>query len=537
MKKVERNLAIRRPAALALIILALIPAFVLAWRARHFEHLGYFHDDGMYWIAGKSLAEGKGYRILSFPGAPYQTKYPPVLPLLLALVWKAFPEFPANLPGAMLIAAAMLPAFAWVSVRLLESWGCSRPVAMLVCAWMVLNPYVVFFSVNLMAELLLSTVLGYCLLAAQRASQKDSSRAALASGILGGIACLIKTAAMPLLAAGPLWFALRRKPRLALWFMAPPLASVVAWTAWSAGHTTPSTDATTIYYTSYLGDFLRDLRPFEWVTFLSNNLPIYVISIGNLLIPDMRMLPLFGRGLSAMAGLFAITGIVRGVRQSGVGLQHWFALGYSTLVLVWQYPPNERFLLPVLPLFVFGAQAELRHFAGLLVAAWRSGQSGQRVVAGIFATLLAAACLWACAMVAAAHYSLLPTVTARCRAQLESNRRAYAWINQHLAPAEPLVTNYDAAAFLYTGHPAWRLPNFPKQYYRHDRDFVMRAYAELPAFARSHGVRYLLVCQTDLDLDPFVKEIIDWKELTSGASYRLLVREPMAELYEIEVPR
>lgn len=168
----------RQAAALALLIVALIPAALLAWHARHFEHLGYFHDDGMYWIAGKSIAEGSGYRILSLPGAPYQTKYPPVFPLLLSLVWKASPEFPGNLPWAMLLAASMLPAFAWASVRLLQSWGCSRSTALLVCAWIVLNPYVIFISVNLMPELLVSTLLACCLLAAQNAMNRDSSRLA-----------------------------------------------------------------------------------------------------------------------------------------------------------------------------------------------------------------------------------------------------------------------------------------------------------------------------------------------------------------------
>src|ERR1035441_4898828 len=204
---------VRQLAALVFLIFALIPGGALAWRARHFEHLGYFHDGGMYWIAAKSLAEGTGYRILSLPGMPYQTKYPPGLPFLLSLVWKVSPQFPANLPWAMLIAAAMLPAFAWVSVRLLESWGCSRCAAMVVCAFMVLNPYIVLFGVSLMPELLVATLLGCCLLAAQKAVQQDSTRIALASGILGGLAYLTKTAAMPLLIAGPIWFATPSPPR------------------------------------------------------------------------------------------------------------------------------------------------------------------------------------------------------------------------------------------------------------------------------------------------------------------------------------
>jgi hypothetical protein len=527
---------VRQLAALVFLIFALIPGVALAWRARHFEHLGYFHDDGMYWIAAKSLAEGTGYRILSLPGMPYQTKYPPGLPFLLSLVWKVSPQFPANLPWAMLIAAAMLPAFAWVSVRLLESWGCSRCAAMVVCAWMVLNPYIVLFGVSLMPELLVATLLGCCLLAAQKAVQQDSTRIALASGILGGLAYLTKTAAMPLLIAGPIWFALRRRSRLAWWFVAPLLASVVVWTTWSTRHTAPSTDAVTIYYTSYVGDYLLDLRRFEWVTFVWKNLPVFLSSIGNLLIPDMKEVPLIGQYFPRLVGLFAITGIVRRMRQDSIGLQHWFAGGYSLLVLVWQYPPNERFLIPILPLFAYGAQAEVRHLAAGVATAWRSDKRDQRAVAGMFAAIMVAVCLWASNVLVVAHLVLLPGIFSRYHAILASNRRVYEWINLNLAHAEPILTYYDAQTFLYTGHPAMRLPNFPKQYYRQDWNLVARTYAELPVFARSRRARYLLLGETDRD-DPFLKGIVDWKKLTSGASYHLLVQQPMAEFYEIEPPR
>ncbi|MCC6389370.1 MAG: hypothetical protein IT167_02110, partial [Bryobacterales bacterium] len=120
--------------------LSLVPATLFAWKMRHFDHLGYFHDDGMYWVSAKALATGQGYRIISYPDAPFQTKYPPVLPLLLAGVWKLFPAFPENMPWAMAAVALMLPAFLWTMLRLLESWGCSRPLALVLCAWTALNP-------------------------------------------------------------------------------------------------------------------------------------------------------------------------------------------------------------------------------------------------------------------------------------------------------------------------------------------------------------------------------------------------------------
>src|SRR5262249_16707305 len=41
-------------------------------------------DAGVYYILGTSLAEGKGYRLLSEPGDPQEVQYPPLLPLFIA---------------------------------------------------------------------------------------------------------------------------------------------------------------------------------------------------------------------------------------------------------------------------------------------------------------------------------------------------------------------------------------------------------------------------------------------------------------------
>ena len=77
-------------------------------------------------------------------------------------------------------------------------------------------------------------------------------------------------------------------------------------------------------------------------------------------------------------------------------------------------------------------------------------------------------------------------------------------------------------------------PNYPKQYYRDDRDAVARGYAELPVFAQSHGLRHFLLSDTDLDQHGFISDIVDVKKLTSSAPYRLAVKAPMAQLFEIE---
>src|SRR5580704_13600109 len=111
---------LRKVAAFGLILLALGPSAYLAWTLRSMPHLGYYHDDSIYWVSAKSLAEGNGYQIASLPGAPYQTKYPPLYSLLLAGIWKINPSFPANLSQATLFAWLLLPAYLtmlWMFLR------------------------------------------------------------------------------------------------------------------------------------------------------------------------------------------------------------------------------------------------------------------------------------------------------------------------------------------------------------------------------------------------------------------------------------
>jgi hypothetical protein len=59
---------------------------------------GMIGDDGWYVLLAKSLADGTGYRIISSPAEPILPLYPPGLPAILALVFRASPDFPNNVP-------------------------------------------------------------------------------------------------------------------------------------------------------------------------------------------------------------------------------------------------------------------------------------------------------------------------------------------------------------------------------------------------------------------------------------------------------
>src|SRR6185312_8480561 len=74
--------------------------------------VGVVHDDGMYMILAKSLASGHGYRYINVPGEPHATHFPPGYPLLLSLLWRIGPAFPANVVFFKLVNAVFLAAAA-----------------------------------------------------------------------------------------------------------------------------------------------------------------------------------------------------------------------------------------------------------------------------------------------------------------------------------------------------------------------------------------------------------------------------------------
>jgi len=58
---------------------------------------GMFIDDAWYLLLGKALATGHGYTLINSPSPGIMPEYPPGFPALLALIFRIYPSFPANL--------------------------------------------------------------------------------------------------------------------------------------------------------------------------------------------------------------------------------------------------------------------------------------------------------------------------------------------------------------------------------------------------------------------------------------------------------
>src|SRR5262245_9866650 len=180
------------------LILALLPSLYMAWISRKMPILGAFHDASIYWVTGKSIAEGQGYRIASLPDQPWQTKYPPLFPLCLSLIWRISPDFPENMPLATFFCWMMLPILIAVTWRVFGDLGLKRSHALFLCAWLALSQTAVLFSQVAMPEVLFASL---WMTSALLGRAGDSPRWAALGGLAGGAAYLTKAAAVPLLLA------------------------------------------------------------------------------------------------------------------------------------------------------------------------------------------------------------------------------------------------------------------------------------------------------------------------------------------------
>jgi hypothetical protein len=519
---------VRKALALCVLLLALAPAVHLAWVARDMPHFGHLHDDSIYFVCAKSIAEGRGYRILSLPAEPFQTKYPPLWPLMLAAIWKLDPHFPENLHWGMVLGFVMLPAFVALAWRWFRRSGFDVRLSTALCAMVAVSPCAVVLSAGLMSDLVFSVALLAAIQAIESADR--STRRALGAGALAAVAYLIKTAAVPLAIAGPLWLVLRKKYRAAALMFGAMLPAIAAWTLWSRAHMTHAHDLVSLYYTNYLGYQIYNVGWHDLPLFMWKNLDGVFCGIAELLIFDVAK-SAWGMYLARFLGIVVIAGTVRFARRAGITPYHWFALGYTAILLVWHFPPNNRFLLPLFPLLLAGLATELANLARVIRNEWPRGLANKLVVAGIAAGLSGVLYIAIDWNIRALRHEI-PTAIAQHRTVLASNRMAFAWIAQHASAG--FYAYDDPVFFLYTGCHAASLPVVPLPFYREDRESILRPFRSMPAYAREQHLDYVLFTAADFHRDLAESERTEVRRiLASEKEFDPVYRSPLSSIFAV----
>jgi hypothetical protein len=202
--------------------------------------------------------------------------------------------------------------------------------------------------------------------------------------------------------------------------------------------------------------------------------------------------------LTQVIGVAMITGVVRMVRK-GIAVDYaLFSLVSAGILLVWHFPPNERFVLPLYPLLLAGLVTEIEHLWGMLKAGYRHRDFGQRAVAAVLAGAVVIVFGAALALQAYMTFAALPELAAQKAAKLRDLRAAYAWISANLPPSATVLSYDDPLMYLYTARRGNYLPLLPRWWYSEDHSSIVGAYRDVAAYCRSRGLNYFYFTTEDL---------------------------------------
>jgi hypothetical protein len=304
----------------ALLLLALLPSAWFAYAARELPQLGAQGDDGHYYSAALSLAEGRGYRAASVPGEPRLTRFPPGLPSFLA-------PFVQNRAVLSLLLWLLAPC----SLALVFFWGrqqgLSHTAAAMVCLPAGAFPAFVQASANLLPDLLAWTLV----LATVYIVEQDSRAATVLGALAAAAAYLTNDTLLPALSALVLYLVFRRRYLQAALYATGLLSVCLVWLAYVRAFADPAADGLLRWY---LGG------PPAW-------------HLANFAV-DLRLLPL----------VIVLVAVARTTQVHQLSAYGCFAVVYAALLPFSDIPQN---LLPLLPLPLVAAAT--LPFGGLVLGA------------------------------------------------------------------------------------------------------------------------------------------------------------------------
>jgi hypothetical protein len=343
----------RLPTPLILLII-ISAALCLYLYAAHFRAAGLFHDDGIYLVNAKSLYEGAGYRTLSLPDSPPQTKYPPVYPLMLSLLWHLNPSFPDNIHLTRIfsaLCAVSILFLAWCYIKLKS--GCKTILLFLFLSALAFNTYFAFFAGQVMSEMpftLFSLASIVLFLYYKRHGGKTSL---FGSFFFAVIAFYTRTIGAALFFSFVLWFFYQRRFKAAFLLSGVTLAAVLPWFYWVSINAPAADSLVSAYYSSYSSWFLL-ADPL-----ISYDFHFFVNLFGNMLRSfPLLLFPLLGVNLPSLTFVaffwfFFLVGILNQFKRSP-SVDTFYLILTVAIVAVWSPGlDTTRFLLPVLPIVLF----------------------------------------------------------------------------------------------------------------------------------------------------------------------------------------
>ena len=417
------------------------------------EVCGAFHDDGIYVITAKALAQGQGYRLTYLPHAPIQTKYPILYPALLAVVWKLWPSFPDNLLLmkwlSLLCGAATIGLFYLYVLRFGYFSRAIAGISGLVCAT---SPIFLYFSTQTLSEIpfALLVILALWSFDAQMEEPSHKGIRQFLLGVLLALPFLCRSIGVTLVFAALLIQYYRGRP---LRWMALGMATIMLpWFIWmGAGLGTWNRDPVSGYYTDYVSwwaamDWAMAFR-IVWQNLLNIVLSSATVSLEglNAIVESINLWGwLFLLFFLGSIPLIAFITKLRTWRSLP-----FFMMAYFLLILLWPWHPI-RFLVPILPFLLGYFFEELSNFfQHWKIKTWYLLPVGLLLVATNLALLYQHG-------QSAEKFRYPYPFLQKNPASWASYQDIFQWLKTHSQPDDVIASMEDPMIFLYTGRRAIR---------------------------------------------------------------------------------
>lgn len=456
------------------------------------EVLGFIHDDGVYTVAGKSLAQGKGFKLLHVVGEPAQIKYPFGYPVILAIVWLFIPTFPDNLAMQNYVTLAFTLGGCWmIYLWLKECQKLPGWLALLITAVIPSSFFFIYFYTTIMSEApyLFFTML--TLWAFHRAIQKEKPltiRTVLLLILLSVVSFLTRVLGLSLIAAIGTWLLLNRQWRnAAIYGAGSILFGLLPWFLWIKFNT-PVIDVFNYplvnTYSNYGLEYFHNVTTSNYIHGLGIALFSLIDRMQEVMIPALnnilKIYPKLGENedlasaltLTSLTTAYLLLGyfVLQAISTLRKSVQNWrfqpqvfsvpglYLLYYILMITLWNYEDQmARFLTPMLPLlwfYLFKPLARVLPDFGRKLSAPR----WKVITATTFTLLVFVAAFWQ----APSSYELLLksrqehwVTTGKYPWLWDDYKQVFKWINANLPENARLSAASDVVVYLYTNRPTF----------------------------------------------------------------------------------
>jgi hypothetical protein len=437
------------------VLIGLVLGLTAVWGVNK-QALGLFHDDGVYTVVAKSLHQGDGYRLISLPSTPPQTKYPFLYSYLLSGIWSFKPLYPPNIIFLKTVNIAILIGIFFISVLYYRQHFPDSTIGVITFAFLICTNPIIFTFTDYVVSDLLYVLLALSALAIAHPCTTPSSntRHLILLAVLSGLACLTRLAAVPLVVAGSVQAFMKQRWTGFACFVAIVLFFVAPWFSWVSLWPHYGPDSLFAYYLAY--DFGRAEVGDQGASLVRGVVlgnARYVIDAFDLLYL-MPLLPGLGFFVAPLTGI----GLIDSVRKEEAFSWSFF-LSSVVLLLIWPFHPS-RYMAPLVPLLV------LFLFRGMVAGErWIKASKREFALKSLVAKLV-----WSPALLIVllngvwlSSYLLIDDKSTtrglygrRLPYAWQGFEESFAWVRENTQSDALLATAYDPMYYLYTGRQAIR---------------------------------------------------------------------------------